>query len=46
MSEITRGVYRDAELPLYSWLFELKEKGRTDNKNFAQILIDATEGSA
>lgn len=43
--ETTKTLYRDAELPTYSWLFELKEKGRTDNRNFAQILINATEGS-
>ncbi len=41
----TRDVYIYAELPTYSWLFELKEKGRRDNRNFAQILINATEGS-
>ncbi|WP_456475494.1 hypothetical protein [Candidatus Pyrohabitans sp.] len=41
----TRDVYISAELPTYSWLFELKEKGRRDNRNFAQILINATEGS-
>lgn len=45
VSESTKELYRDAELPTYSWLFELKEKGRADNRNFAQILINATEGS-
>lgn len=42
---ITKKIYADAELPPYVWLFELKDKDRRDNINFAQVLINATEGA-
>jgi len=42
----TKEVYKDAELPPYVWLFELKDRTIKNNINFAQILINATEGTA